>query len=186
MSVDFIAYFHLAPDYGGPHALREKLDRSDPAMQAVIERYRSLWTPQVWTVEEDTKRGTGHWNVIGPGGFWIELMPRMAHIYHCVRFDMLQWDPEHQRLMRRACFSIANLLGSDRTTYVDEMVDRFIKYPDDATLAGIEKHMLETLGPPAASIAEIDTLYDATNWTTHGPVYYVDRFEDLRAESAGG
>lgn len=184
MSVDFIAYFQLAPDYGGPHALRERLERSDPAMQAVIERYRSLWTPQVWTVDEDVKRGKGYWNVIGPGGFWIELMPRMAHIYHCVRFSMM-WDLEHQLMMRRACFSIANLLGSDRTIYVDEMNDRLIKCPDDATLADIERLMLEALGPPAASITEIDTSY-YDDWTMHGPLYYVDRFEDLRAEPAGG
>src|SRR4051795_2435545 len=74
-----------------------------PHTDAGIERCRQWWSAREWSAKPRKDR-EGFIDVIGPGGFWIDISPVACQVYHCLKFDHFCFDPEHQRTLRGAMF----------------------------------------------------------------------------------
>jgi hypothetical protein len=173
MSIDFSATFALGAAFAGPAWLRDALAADTDAIAQVANQYRQYWRAKEWALED---RPNVHWNLIGPGGFVLELSPKALNLYHMVRFFSFAADEETRGPIRRACLKIADLVGSPRAVYKHEL------YPDGFSdgkdLDGVEAHLRSQFGPPAPTFA---ALAEAGRTNDYAPGYwYIDTFADLR------
>src|SRR5215510_6684332 len=113
MSTDFIALFDIAADAVTPESLLAQLSGDTNFAAGLIERYRDHWQPKTWTIE--TSRATGEPEILAPGGFALRFAPRTLDLYHMMPFGIFTGDVSSRESMRRACFVVAQLVGSPRT-----------------------------------------------------------------------
>jgi hypothetical protein len=171
MSTDFIALFDITSDAVTPESLLANLSADTSFAAEIIERYRDHWQPKAWTIE--TSPATGEPEILAPGGFALRFASRTLDLYHMMPFGMFTGDVWSREAMRRACYVVAQLVGSPRAIYTHELMP----YGSDG-LDNIEKTLLTQIGPPAGTFEE---LREADYF---GPrAWYVDSFADLQKEA---
>ena len=168
MSTDFIALFDASADAVSPEWLLARVAADSEFGAGIIERYRDLWRPTDWVIE--TSHASGESELLGPGGFAIQVKPGTVELYHMMPFSTFAGEPEWRDALRRSCKVMADIIGSTRAIYTHELMPY-----KGAGLNKIERGLLAVIGPPAASFGELrEAKY-------YGPrAWYIDTFADLR------
>src|SRR5258708_1765154 len=119
MSIDFNALFALGNSYRGAEWLRGELAAEPPGIREAVARFRNLWRPKEWTASVGEREGGT--NIVGPGGFFLEVSTNSAWLYHAIPWARFTRNEDERGILRRACFEIASLLGSPRVFYLHEL-----------------------------------------------------------------
>jgi hypothetical protein len=174
VSVDFNAVFALGAGFESADRLRAQLAEEPPGLRETVEKYRSWWRPQEWTLQPARTEPPRWVGIVGPGGFALTISPCAASLYHLMPFfRVFTADAEARALLRRSCLVISELLGSPHALLMPELTpDGFF---DGLSLGEMEATLREKIGPPASTLEE---LHEAEHF---GPgSWYVDNFSDLR------
>src|SRR5688572_24183258 len=118
MSTDFIALFDVSLEGINSDWLLAKLSADTRFGAEVVDHFRDLWSTKRWTI--DAFPIAGQPKLLGPGGFAIEVRPQMIELYHMIPFRIFVGDAAWRKALRRACLSIADLVGSTRAIYTHE------------------------------------------------------------------
>ena len=99
----------------------------------------------------------------------ICLKPQTMEVYHMMPFSVFGGDASKRSELRKVCFELAGMVGSDRAIYTHELMPY-----GSGGLVQIETSLREKIGPPATTFDELHTA------EYFGPrAWYIDGFEDL-------
>jgi hypothetical protein len=169
MSTDFIALFDVTVEEATPEWLLARVEEKADVFAPFVEKYGRFFRPEKWAV------GAGHRGpeVVGPGGFALQVVGRTLELWHGIRFDLFTGDAWHRDTLRRICFACAGLVGSHRAIYTHELMP----YAGDDGLVKIESGLRTRIGPPAKTFEELHAA------EYFGPrAWYIDAFADLRRD----
>lgn len=161
--MDFTANFALGLSFRGARWLCDRLAEEPDGVHEVVVTYRDRWLVEEWQLEGAELRG--------PGGFALTFTPRVLGMYHLVPFfKAFAIDEPRRTQLRRACRTIAKLVGSPRAIYMHELLPH-----EGDDLDAIEASLRAQFGPPSATFTELAAAAD------YGPgCWYIDDFADLR------
>jgi hypothetical protein len=148
MSTDLIALFDVASDLGSPEQLRASLSANSHFAADLIAQYRKHWQPQTWQFENPPRPVCTV--LYGPGGFALRFKPGILELYHMMPFSRFAADSSLRESMRRACRTLADLIGSHRVIFTHELMPT-----DGTTLSAIESSLIARIGPPATTYQEL-------------------------------
>jgi hypothetical protein len=174
MSNDLICKFDLAMPGLTLERLREQLNDDLPELAVIVEKYRSAWSVQQWTVEDSTLPDrTSLW---GPGGFAVRFQSATAEVYHVTRFWSFVDNEELRTPLRRVWSLFAAMFGSRRAIYTHELMPC-----DGSTLEDIERRLRTAIGPPAETFEQLkhSELFQSGAW-------YIDDFTDISTPRSVG
>jgi hypothetical protein len=176
VSTDFIADFALGHEFRGAQWLRDVLSSEPEGVREVVARYRDRWLVHEWLLKPPVDQAT---EIVGPGGFAINLSASTLHLYHLLPFRRFAAQDDERALLRRACLAIATLVGSSRALYMHELLPD--GFDDGLDLDQIEAKLRSNFGPPSAKFADLAAAneFEAGCW-------YVDDFADLRRHESSG
>jgi len=168
MSTDFIALFDVTLEVVTAEWLLENLASNPKFAAEIVEQYRDHWRPKTWAIAiKESPDGPA---VYGPGGFAIRLRPRTLELYHMMRFSTFTADSSSRDVLRRACLTVTELVGSARAIYTHELMPH-----DGEGLSQIESGLRTHIAPPAATFAELNA---ADYFKPYA--WYIDTFSDFR------
>lgn len=169
MSNDVVARLDVTQKSTTLASLLETLRSERGAFSDLVERYGNAWRPKQWVIDS-LSPGSGP-ALLGPGGFVIQLGPRVADLYHMMRFSTFVVDARWRRTLREALARVAELCGSTRAIVTHEMMPL-----DGNSLEESERGLRDRIGPPAADFVELEAAEE------FGPrAWYLDTFSDLRS-----
>jgi len=113
-----------------------------------------------------------------PAGFYFYFGPHVLSIHHHTRLALFCQEPDVRQLLRRFTYRVLKLMSGERGIYSPDDYSICDLIFDGRTFTEIETHLLRS-GSPASSFAELEARQSLTNYS-----YYIDRFDDLRAETA--
>ena len=148
MSTDTIALFDITLEQATAEHLLHVITMQADFATALIDRYRSRWRVQTWSL--DPSPGNGDPTLWGPGGFAIRFRERTVELYHMMSFGTFTSDLWRRDALRQTCADIARFTGSDRVIYTHELMPH-----EGADLHAIAIWLQTNIGPPAASFSEL-------------------------------
>jgi hypothetical protein len=148
MSTDLIALFDVASDLISPERLRGTLSADSHFAEDIIALYRAHWEPQAWEIESPPRPDCPV--LYGPGGFALRFKPGILELYHMMPFSRFAADVSLRESIRRACCTLADLVGSDRVVFTHELMPI-----EGNSLRAIERSLVARIGPPAATYQEL-------------------------------
>jgi hypothetical protein len=177
MGIYFNGLFAIKLPLAPPTELIHRFELIGAPMDGIVERWRQFWQPQAWAMRaHDPPKDPQLIDIVGPGGFWISISPAAAQIYHCSKWTLFLWDRVHREALRRACFEIARILGSERAVYLPELTDS--GFHEMKSLDQMEQRLVSQFGPPAPSIDAIAEAESPDYWFPN--CYYIDLFPDMQ------
>ncbi len=167
MSLDIQALLDISKEGTSPESLLQWLQAQPAFASELIDHYGSHWTPKAWAIEVESSTGLC---LSGPGGFAIHFKPRTLSVWHMMRFSAFAGVPEARHAFRRACFELADVVGSSRAIFTHEMMPT-----SGEGLDQIEAGLRSQIGAPAANFEQL------LSAEPYGPgAWYIDKFDDLR------
>ena len=127
------------------------------------------WEPLSHTIGRETIYSL--W--VRGGNCILSVMPKRAELYVGTKWDCIWWHPEFRHLLRKACFDLAQMLGSEKAVYTPEVV-----HEKGQTLDEVIDSIRQERGDPAPTF---DALQDVEMdlYSAKG-CYYIDTFDDLK------
>ena len=169
MSVAFISLFDASSEQVTSEWLLSQLVANPSFAAPIVDRCKHYCPSEPWVIQ--TWSANGLPELLGPGGFAIQVRPHTVELSHMMRFTEFTSDLPFRTAMRDACLWIADLVGSTRAICTHECMP----YEGEG-LAHIERSLRARIGPPSVTFAGLHSArqYGRGAW-------YIDSFEDLRS-----